>query len=125
MTNILHNDEYWWHKAEIHKDENPECVFKWHFPRGTLQKQMSALELSEFLMPHMPSILPLLSEHTEIKSAFEAMLILFLTQPKNALDELLPWVKSVTRTSDFDIIEMDLMATPEKRSQRFYSIGQA
>lgn len=98
------------HRAII-KDDNEPVVFKWHWPRGTFDKRMSALEVGMFVLPHMPHILPLLSGHSRIQKEFEAILILLITSPKEALDKLLPWIKPVIRTEDDDIIEMNLIAT--------------
>ena len=39
-------------------DDGGPITFQWSFPRGTFEKLMSTRELAEFLLPHMPCILP-------------------------------------------------------------------
>ncbi len=98
------------HRAEIDAKQsiasNDPILFKWHWPRGTLAQRMSALELATFLLPHMPCVLPLLSDHPNIYLDFQNLLLRLTTWPKQIIDEVVPWIKSVTRTSDHDVIEL-------------------
>jgi hypothetical protein len=48
-------DEYY--IKPFHDDGGP-ITFSWAFPRGTFDQLMSIRELAEFLLPHMPCILP-------------------------------------------------------------------
>lgn len=99
----------WDHKVNIPKDiDKGQVVFKWHFPRGTLDKRMSALELSSFLIPHMPNILNLMTSNAIIYTHFCEILLKLTTEPKNALDEVVSWIKSVTRTEENDIVELSI-----------------
>ena len=87
-------------------DDGEPVLFRWHWPRGTFDARMSALELAEFVLPHMPSILPFLSYHPRAYAEFEAMLVVLATSPKSAIDEVVPWIKPVVRTADFDYLEL-------------------
>ena len=90
-------------------DDGP-VVFKWHWPRGTFAKRMSALEIAGFLMPHMPHIVPLLSDHPRVQAEFRALLVRLATWPAAVLDEVVPWIKSVTRAEEDEIIELNLFS---------------
>jgi hypothetical protein len=106
MPNILH-PEKWKTVAHI-KDDGGPVTFRWHFPRGTLAPRMSALELCEFLFPHMPAIVPLLAHHPRAQMELKAMMVCLTTKPHTLVDQLLPWIRSVTRTEDADLIIMNL-----------------
>ncbi len=118
------NEELTLYGARLPTGENAaeaeEIRFKWHFPRGTLQARMSALELAEFLLPHMPHIVPLLASHPRVQAEFEAMLKLLVLTPKDKLDVICGWVQSVCQTADFDYIVMSFTAAPPKESTRKY-----
>lgn len=92
-------------------DDGEPVTFKWHFPRGTFEPRMSAFEIAAFILPHMPSILPLLSGHERIQRDFETMMLLLVTSPRRAIDEVLPWIRSVMHTEEDDIIHLELGAT--------------
>lgn len=81
---------------------------------------MSAYEISSFILPHMPNILPFFSESPKIYAEFQAMLVMLATNSKKAIDELLPWVKSVTRTEADDIIEMQLFAKEVEPGPKYF-----
>lgn len=102
------------HRANVPEDDGSPITFKWHFQRGMLRPRMSAYELSEFVLKHMPSIVPLFAEHPRVQREFQAMLTLLATTPKAAIDQLVPWIRSVTKTEEDDIITLSLF---EKRPQ--------
>lgn len=112
------------HKAIIkNSNDAQEIRFKWHFPRGTLRSKMSAYELSTFLMPHMPYVLPFFKDHPKVYAEFEAMLVMLATTPREALDRLVPWIKSVCRTSDFDYVVLCLSdKKPEVSTKKYFVI---
>lgn len=108
------------HTAHIPRDTGEQITFRWHLPRGTLQSRMSALELAEFLVPHMPAVLPLFADHPRVYAEWQAMLLMLVTQPRSVIDRLVPWMKSVTRTSDNDIVEMNLNAVAPQAAGKVY-----
>lgn len=111
------------HKAKIKYDNDPgPVIFNWHWPRGTFDERMSALELAAFVMPHMPSVLPMLAGDPKIQAEFLILLMKLATTPANVLDEVVPWIKSVVRTSDNDTIQMDLRAKPAKNRRPLHFI---
>jgi hypothetical protein len=92
------------HKAYVPEDDGKATVFRWHWPRGTFEKRMSAYEIAAFILPHMPSVATFFTGR--IRAEFDAMLVVLATSPKTAIDEVLPWIKPVIRTEDDDIIEL-------------------
>jgi hypothetical protein len=92
------------HKVNIPVDDGKPHVFKWHFPRGTFEKRMSAYEIAAFILPHMPSIATFFTGR--VRAEFDAMLVALATSPAMALNRVLPWIKPVIRTEDDDIIEL-------------------
>lgn len=102
----------WEHQVAIPPDDGKPVVFKWHWPRGTFDKRMSAYEIAAFLMPHMPSILPLLDKqnHPRVYAEFEAMLLMLATSPLSAIDRVLPWIQPVLRTEEDELIVLNLFA---------------
>lgn len=160
------------HRAAVPKDDGSEIIFKWHFSPGVLRPRMSALELAEFLLGHMPSIVPLLSDNPRVQQQFKMMLDYLkpivpkvigwqivdrdlvpihaqLTEQEqeynakrlDVLDNILPWIQSVTRgkrryrpymtefgepklaiEEEDDIIILNLNAThiPERTNKVFY-----
>ena len=114
------------HRAQINDDGSDSVQFRWHWPRNLLQKRMSALELAEFILPHMPSILPLLSDHPKVYAEFQILLMRLVTWPKSqVLDELLPWIKTVIRGEEDDIIVMDLGSKNPQPIGPIYSLPSA
>lgn len=106
-------------------DDGKPIVFEWHFPRGTFDERMSALELSTFLLSHMPNLLPFLSGYPRAKKEFEAMTILLATSPKEALDRLLPWIRSVTRREQDDLVVLSLFSKePQKAGKLYFDFGK-
>ena len=96
------------HHAKIPADDGSPITFQWHFPRGTLEARMSGFELATFVLSHMPAVMPLLSDHPRVQREFQAMLVLLATSPKRATHRLLPWIRSVIKTQDDDIIHLSL-----------------
>ena len=103
--------QHYTHRAQVHEDCNEPITFKWHWPRGTFEARMSAYELAAFVLPHMPAIAPLLGSHPRIQAEFAAMMVLLATQPRAAIDRIVPWIKPVRHTEEDDILEMSLFAT--------------
>ena len=104
-------------------DDGEPILFRWHFPRGTLSKRMSGFELATFLMPHMPNVLPLLSGHPRAYKEFQEMLNRLVLWPQNMVDEILPWIKSLTRTEDQDIIELNIGAKSIEVGPAYFVLG--
>lgn len=69
---------------------------------------MSAFELAQFILPHMPHVAPFLAHHPLIQAEFVAVFTLLATNPKAATDRVLPWIKSVVREADDEWIEISL-----------------
>ena len=105
------------------KDDGGPITFRWIFPKGTLDKRMSGFELAHFIIFHMPRILPMFAHHPRIQLEFAMMLYKFLFMSKDALDEVLPWVQSVTREEHADIIVLSLnekQTNTRKTAKVFY-----
>jgi hypothetical protein len=118
-----HTSDVYFHRAEV-KDSDSPNVFRWHFQRGILAPRMSGLELSSFVLSQMPSIIPLLGHHPQIQAEFRAMMVLLATSPKSAIDEVLKWIRSVTREADDDVIELSLYATkPQADGPLYFDMG--
>lgn len=109
------------HRVEIPPDDGKDITFRWHFPRGTLAPRMSGMELGMFILAHMPHIIPLLAAQPRAQREFEVMYLWLATDPK-ASDELLPWIQSVTRMEDDDVIVMQLGANWPVAPGPMYSI---
>ncbi len=108
------------HRAEIPPDDGKEISFCWHFQRGMLQPRMSGYELATFVLFHMPSIIGLLSGHPRVQAEFQAMMVLLATNPKQATDRLLPWIRSITREEEDDVIHMSLFDKTEQPAGPIY-----
>lgn len=102
--------EEYHHRARVQYDASEKILFRWHWPRGTFDPRMSALELAAFVLPHMPSILPFFSEHPRVQAAWRLLLDRLVSWPVQVLDEVVPWIKGLTRTEEDDIVELDLGA---------------
>lgn len=84
-------------------------MFRFHYPRGTLSERMSGLELAHFLLPHLPYIVPLLSDMPVCQRALQRVLLDMVTMPADALDEIHRWLRPVCRANqveDDEIIEI-------------------
>jgi hypothetical protein len=116
----------WQHVAAVKKDAAPneEIVYRWHWPKGTFDKRMSALEIAMFVMPHMPFIVPLLSDSPNIQAQFRAMLVRLATWPAEALDELTTWIKPRIGIGDDDLIELNIKSKePQPTGTLFFLPG--
>lgn len=98
----------WQHRVRTEPDDGGPITFRWHFPRGVLDRRMSAWELAPFLMSHMPAIVPLLSYQPRTQAEFQALLLRFATWGQAALDELVPWVKTIIHGEEDDIVVLEL-----------------
>jgi hypothetical protein len=98
----------WEHNVEVPPDDGSAVEFKWHFPRGTLAKRMSALELFGFLLRHMDGVAGLLSDHPRIHAEFLLLRERFLTWPKDRLDDVHGWCQSHVRRESDDIVYLSL-----------------
>jgi hypothetical protein len=92
-----------------------EFTFRWHFPRGSLSKKMSGLELATFVMRHMPFIVPLLAEMPTIQRAFQSLFLRIATMEPSVLDEVHDWFKPIIRDEEDDIILMRPVLSEEER----------
>ncbi len=100
--------------GDVAPDDGTPIIFHWHFQRGILQKRMSGLELAGFLLHHMPSIVPLLSDYPRVQREFQAMLMLLVMSPRAAIDRLLPWIRAVIAEEEDDVIHMSLFDKTEQ-----------
>lgn len=106
------------HKTYIPADDGQAIVFKWHWPRGTFEKRMSACEIATFLMPHMPSVATFFTGR--VRTEFDAMLTTLITSPKTAIDQVLPWIKPVLKTEEDDIIELSIGALHVEEAPKIF-----
>ncbi len=81
---------------------------------------MSAMELAEFLVPHMPSVLPLFAGNPRVHREWQTMLVMLVTQPRQVIDRLVPWMKSVVLAEDSDVVEMNLNAVVPQAAGKTY-----
>ena len=109
------------HKVSVPEDDGGPITFRWHFQRGLLEPRMSAYELAQFVLSHMPTLYTFFEGHKRVQAEFAAMLIMLATSPKEAIDEVLPWIKSVVREADADVIYMSLFdKTPQESKRKFF-----
>lgn len=111
----------WTHKVEVKDYPSDDHVFRFMFPRGTLEPRMSAMELSAFLLPHLPHIIPLLSKYLHIQFDLKRMYEKLATSPKEVLDEILPWIQPAVREAESDVIIMRIKATHVPETRRVYA----
>lgn len=106
------------HRAVVPPDDGGPITFHWHFQRGMLSPRMSALELAVFVLEHMGAILSmgLLSGHPRVIREFQAIMVILATSKKEAIDRLLPWIRSVTRKGPDDVIKMELYSQEPQAS---------
>ena len=90
------------HRVVVPPPDGKPNTFRWHFPSGALKPRMSARELADFLLGHMPYIVPLLANHQQVQAEFHAMLVLLVTGTEEQTVRLLPWIRSVCRQEDDD-----------------------
>lgn len=98
------------HRAEITYDGTPTVRFAWHWPRGTFDKRMSALEIAAFVLPHMHALLPFFTNHPQVHAEFQAMLNRLVSWPVQVLDEVVPWIRRLDYTEEDEILQLDVGA---------------
>lgn len=111
IENTLPTEPFTYRLGEVVSDSNDFNSYHFHLPRGTLEKRMSALELCQVLGPHLLGVLPVLGTFESdptVYAEFAAMVTLLYSNPQAAVDRVLPWIKSVTRTGDDDIVCLSL-----------------
>ena len=86
---------------------------------------MSAYEIASFVLPHMPSISPLLAHHPRVKAEWDAMLVMLATSPREVIDRIVPWIKPLIRTDENDILEMNLFAPEIDDGPKYFVMGAA
>lgn len=106
------------HEVRIPPDDGQPTIFCWHFTRGMLAPRMSGLELAQFIIRHMPAVLPFFSNHPKVYSDFAELLRRFSTLGAQVLDEVLPWVQSVCREGPDDIIILTLNPKHQRDTRR-------
>lgn len=114
------------HRAVVRNDAawNDAVTYNWHWPKGTFDKRMSAREIAPFIIGHMPSIVPLLSDHPNIQAQFQALLVRLATWPQDALDELATWIKPRIGVGEDDLIELNLFSKePQPVGKSFFLPG--
>jgi len=113
--------EHYEHRAAVTYDGSETVCFRWHWPRGTFDRRMSALEIAQFIMPHMPSILPLLSDHPQVHREFETLMYRLILWPQQVLDEVKPWIRRVEHQEEEDeILVLDLGAKEPPKDLRLH-----
>ncbi len=119
------------HRVELPPDDGSPVVFRWHWPRGTFAKRMSARELAVFLLPHMPSVAGMFSDNPRIHAEFLVILQKCLrveVHPTtgaqkwvvSAPDEVLPWIQTAYRTEEDDVVVLSLGCKDAKYPKRAF-----
>lgn len=101
----------WKHRVEMTDDgrsDDEPILFRWHFPRGTLDRHMSALELTIFLLPHMEHIAPFLLKWPKAYQEWVIMLHRLVNTPAAILDDLVPWMRIRLADEADSIVELSL-----------------
>jgi hypothetical protein len=75
---------------------------------------MSGLDLASFLLPHLPFIVPLLSDMPVCQRALQRLLLQMTTMPTNVLDEVHRWLRPVLRVEEDEIIQLCPIAADEE-----------
>lgn len=114
------------HTVKFRPDDGQPITFRWHLPRGTLEPRMSGLELMKVLGQHLPGVLPFLLDHdgnrTRAYDEMEIMITMLLTSPLSVIDEVLPWIRSVTRTQEYDIVQLSLFDKTPLPERKLYFV---
>lgn len=109
------------HKAVVNNmDATDGVIFNWHWPRGTFEPRMSAMEIAEFILPHMPNILPHLALSPSAQKHFELLFLKLATSPKEILDEVVGWIKPVIRTEEDDLIQLNINGIKDESPRGIY-----
>lgn len=63
-------------KCHLPVDDGTPITFKWHWPKGTFDKRMSAYDIAEFILPDMVQILRcgFLNSRPRVRAEFAEML---------------------------------------------------
>lgn len=117
-----HIPEPYTHRAVIPQDDGGPISFQWHFQRGILQPRMSGYELATFIIGHMPHVIPFFVGHPRVQAEFGTMLMLLATSPREVIDRIIPWIRSVTREGPDDIVHLSLFDKTEQPSGPIYFI---
>lgn len=106
MLKSMQND--YKHHTEVKdaQDDGKPVTFFWHWPRGTFDARMSAYEIAKFIIPHMPSILPFLGINSRAYHEFKLMTDKLILSPETEIDQMLPWIKTLVKTGEDDLIEL-------------------
>ena len=112
----------YYHRVQVRETPSDQNVFRWHWPRGTFDKRMSAYEIATFLLPYMAGIVPFLPTAHRIQAEFEAMLVMLATQPRAVLDQIVPWIRPRIGEEEDDIIELHLQATALQEAPRTFFV---
>lgn len=96
------------YKVMVHPDDGKPITFNWHFPRGTLSKRMSAMEVAIVLGPHLCGILPFLIEHPRCYREMASMIQWIMTRPQVISDRVVSWMKPLVRTTEYDIVRLSI-----------------
>lgn len=119
------------HKIVAYPDDGKPIQFNWHLPRGTLSKRMSGYELAWVLGKHLPGLLWVMSMQPDVEiegsvhnrayRELEAMATQLLTAPREAVDRILPWIRSVHRETEYDIVRLSLFdQTPQPAGTLYF-----
>src|SRR5262245_32843820 len=123
MPDVLSVDLSYTHRADVPPDDGEAVTFLWHWPRGTFERRMSARELAAFLLPQLPFVLPLLSDHPRVYAEFRALLVRLASWPAAALDEVVRWCKPRIQEGPDDLIELNLRGAPAPPGPRHFLRG--
>lgn len=110
---MIHTEQYS-HKTYIPPDDNGNISFKWHFRRGILKTRMSGYEIASFVLSQMPGIIPLLGSQPRVQAEFQAMMVLMATTPRKAIDQILPWIRTIINEEEDDIVLLSLYDKTEQ-----------
>ena len=82
---------------------------------------MSGYELARFILTQMPGIIPILSGQPRVQAEFQSMMILLATSPRKAIDQILPWIRTVIHAEEDDIIFLSLYDKTEQPGTKYFT----
>jgi hypothetical protein len=97
------------HRVHEPMDDGTPITFRWHWPRGTFDRRMSAREIAVFVLPFMPAMVGLLRA-PRIQRDFLELIHRLVFWPTEALDEVVPWIRRLDYTEEDEILLLDLNA---------------
>ncbi len=112
--------EQYSHKTYCPPDDGEAITFKWHFRRGILKPRMSGYELASFILTQMPGIIPLLGYQPRVQAEFQSMMVLMALSPRKALDQILPWIRTLINTEEDDIVILSLYDKTEQLGPKHF-----